>query len=92
MTARPANPHQARLLRLAALAEAPYAFGTTLAQWQGEGDRPDRWRARLATPGSRRPTYPRSPAAAVAASKTFTPAPAPAPSWPSKWTACWRPD
>ncbi|MCK1794888.1 GNAT family N-acetyltransferase [Streptomyces sp. XM4193] len=41
-----------RELRLAALAEAPYAFGTTLAQWQGEGDRPDRWRARLATPGS----------------------------------------
>ncbi|MFC4065923.1 GNAT family N-acetyltransferase [Actinoplanes subglobosus] len=42
-----------RELRLAALTEAPYAFGSQLADWQGEGDRPDRWRARLAIPGSR---------------------------------------
>lgn len=41
-----------RALRLAALAEAPYAFGSTLAQWQGEGDREERWRDRLASPGS----------------------------------------
>ncbi|WP_212914330.1 N-acetyltransferase [Streptomyces sp. TS71-3] len=37
-----------RELRLAALAEAPYAFGSTLAEWQGDGDREERWRARLA--------------------------------------------
>ncbi|MEU6238774.1 GNAT family N-acetyltransferase [Kitasatospora sp. NPDC047058] len=36
-----------RELRLAALAEAPYAFGSTLAAWQGEGDREERWRSRL---------------------------------------------
>lgn len=42
-----------RELRLAALAEAPYAFGSTLAEWQGEGDREERWRGRLAIPGSR---------------------------------------
>ncbi|MEO3973639.1 GNAT family N-acetyltransferase [Streptomyces sp. CAU 1734] len=41
-----------RELRLAALAEAPYAFGATLAEWQGEGDREQRWRARLGIPGS----------------------------------------
>ncbi|MFI9274274.1 GNAT family N-acetyltransferase [Kitasatospora sp. NPDC052896] len=41
-----------RELRLAALAEAPYAFGSTLAQWQGEGDQAGRWRARLEIPGS----------------------------------------
>lgn len=41
-----------RALRLAALAEAPGAFGSTLAQWQGAGDREERWRARLAIPGS----------------------------------------
>ncbi len=41
-----------RELRLAALAEAPYAFGSVLADWQGEGDREDRWRSRLGLPGS----------------------------------------
>jgi ribosomal protein S18 acetylase RimI-like enzyme len=41
-----------RELRLAALAEAPYAFGSRLADWQGEGDRGERWRARLDIPGS----------------------------------------
>ncbi|MFC7550177.1 GNAT family N-acetyltransferase [Plantactinospora sp. GCM10030261] len=41
-----------RELRLAALAEAPYAFGSTLADWQGDGDREERWRGRLALPGS----------------------------------------
>ncbi|CAM3389334.1 GNAT family N-acetyltransferase [Nocardioides dubius] len=42
-----------RGLRLAALAEAPGAFGATLAEWQGVGDREDRWRARLSIPGGR---------------------------------------
>jgi ribosomal protein S18 acetylase RimI-like enzyme len=41
-----------RELRLAALTEAPYAFGSTLVEWQGAGDRAERWRARLALPGS----------------------------------------
>lgn len=41
-----------RQLRLAALAEAPEAFGSRLADWQGEHDREERWRARLAIPGS----------------------------------------
>ncbi|GAA3133968.1 GNAT family N-acetyltransferase [Streptosporangium carneum] len=41
-----------RELRLAALAEAPYAFASTLAAWQGEGDREERWRGRLEMPGS----------------------------------------
>ena len=42
-----------RELRLAALAEAPYAFGSTLAQWIGAGDREDRWRAGLEIAGAR---------------------------------------
>ncbi|MGW3630363.1 N-acetyltransferase family protein [Streptomyces sp. NPDC005122] len=42
-----------RELRLAALAEAPYAFGSTLADWQGSGDREERWRGRLSIPGAR---------------------------------------
>jgi ribosomal protein S18 acetylase RimI-like enzyme len=41
-----------RELRHAALAEAPYAFGSRLADWQGEGDREERWRERLSIPGS----------------------------------------
>jgi ribosomal protein S18 acetylase RimI-like enzyme len=36
-----------RALRLAALAEAPHAFSTKLAEWQGEGDSEQRWRQRL---------------------------------------------
>lgn len=38
-----------RTLRLEALREAPYAFGSTLAEWQGTGDTEERWRRRLAT-------------------------------------------
>jgi ribosomal protein S18 acetylase RimI-like enzyme len=41
-----------REVRLAALAEAPHAFGSRLADWQGDGDRAERWRARLEVPGS----------------------------------------
>jgi ribosomal protein S18 acetylase RimI-like enzyme len=41
-----------RELRLHALTEAPYAFGSRLTDWQGDGDREERWRARLAIPGS----------------------------------------
>lgn len=41
-----------RELRLAALAEAPEAFGSRLADWQGDGDREERWRDRLTIPGS----------------------------------------
>src|SRR5579863_10285894 len=36
-----------RKLRLEALAEAPYAFASKLADWQGEGDTESRWRGRL---------------------------------------------
>jgi ribosomal protein S18 acetylase RimI-like enzyme len=36
-----------RKLRLEALGEAPYAFSSKLAQWQGEGDAEHRWRSRL---------------------------------------------
>lgn len=36
-----------RALRLAALAEAPDAFGSTLAGWTGTGDHERRWRHRL---------------------------------------------
>src|SRR5579875_3297701 len=37
-----------RALRLAALAEAPWAFSSTLAQWSGPGDTEARWKDRLA--------------------------------------------
>jgi len=36
-----------RKLRLEALEEAPYAFSSKLADWQGDGDTEARWRARL---------------------------------------------
>jgi GNAT superfamily N-acetyltransferase len=41
-----------RALRLVALADAPDAFGGKLADWQGEGDREERWRGRLSLPQS----------------------------------------
>jgi ribosomal protein S18 acetylase RimI-like enzyme len=40
-----------RELRLHALEEAAYAFGSKLADWQGIGDQEERWRARLSIPG-----------------------------------------
>ncbi|WP_433515713.1 GNAT family N-acetyltransferase [Nonomuraea sp. CA-143628] len=42
-----------RELRLVALEEAPNAFGVPLSEWQGDGDREERWRDRLSIPGSR---------------------------------------
>lgn len=36
-----------RTVRLAALEEAPEAFGSTLADWSGAGDHESRWRRRL---------------------------------------------
>lgn len=46
----PADWRVWRELRLAALAEAPAAFGSRLADWQDAGE--DRWRERLAIAGS----------------------------------------
>jgi ribosomal protein S18 acetylase RimI-like enzyme len=43
----PEDWRQWRELRRAALAEAPAAFGSTLAEWSGAGDTEDRWRDRL---------------------------------------------
>jgi GNAT superfamily N-acetyltransferase len=40
-----------RELRLQALAQDPDAFGARLADWDGAGDREDRWRTRLSIPG-----------------------------------------
>ncbi len=37
-----------RVLRFAALRDAPQAFGSKLADWQGQGDSERRWRERLA--------------------------------------------
>src|SRR5262249_11940928 len=36
-----------RMLRLQALEEAPYAFSSRLADWQGRGDTEARWRGRV---------------------------------------------
>lgn len=36
-----------REMRLEALREAPYAYSSTLAEWQGDGDTEERWRRRL---------------------------------------------
>ncbi|MGH1493616.1 MAG: GNAT family N-acetyltransferase [Acidimicrobiales bacterium] len=38
-----------RTVRHRALEEAPYAFGSILADWSGDGDTEARWRARLET-------------------------------------------
>jgi ribosomal protein S18 acetylase RimI-like enzyme len=45
----PDDWRQWRDLRLLALEESPDAFGSRLADWQGDGDLEDRWRSRLTT-------------------------------------------
>ncbi len=47
VTLTPDDWRRWRALRLAALAEAPDAFGSTLAGWSGAGDTEERWRGRL---------------------------------------------
>lgn len=47
---RPLTPREWRVwreVRLAALGDAPEAFGSILATWSGEGDTAERWRTRL---------------------------------------------
>lgn len=41
------NGRSFRELRLEALREAPYGFGSKLDDWQGDGDTEQRWRQRL---------------------------------------------
>jgi ribosomal protein S18 acetylase RimI-like enzyme len=45
---RPDDWPRWRELRQLALAESPEAFGSQLADWQGDGDTEERWRDRLA--------------------------------------------
>lgn len=42
-----------RALRLRSLEDAPDAFGSSLAEWQGPQDIEESWRSRLEQPGSR---------------------------------------
>ena len=54
ITTRALTPDDWRLwrrMRLLALQESPEAFGSRLADWQGEGDTESRWRDRLARVG-----------------------------------------
>ena len=46
MSLEPGDWPRWRALRLAALAEAPYAFGSILPEWTGDSDTDERWRNR----------------------------------------------